>query len=230
MLSLMQLNKNFTLKAVIFDVDGTLYDQKRLRQRMLVDIFTTLLLSPGKLIDVKILWNFRKNREKIITMQIKDIERQQYLRCAKALNVPPERVRKTVHEWMFEKPLRYLKSCQYKEVKFLFKYLRKNGVSIGIFSDYPAKDKLNALDLSPDIVVCSTDQEVDRLKPDPRGLLVAAEKLKLPVNNCLFVGDRDEKDGECARRAGMRYLILDRNKKKRLNYFQNFVQIKEWLV
>ena len=79
-------------------------------------------------------------------------------------------------------------------------------------------------------MVCSTDREVDRLKPDPTGLFVTAKKLQVAVENCLYVGDRDEKDGACARNAGMKYLILDRKIKKMPYCVKAFPKIKAWIV
>jgi len=46
------------MKAVIFDVDGTLYDQRKLRLRMLSDMFAALLRHPRNLYDFKIIWDF----------------------------------------------------------------------------------------------------------------------------------------------------------------------------
>jgi len=85
---------------------------------------------------------------------------------------------------------------------------QRRGIPIGVFSDYPALGKLRALGLTAQVIVSATSAEVNRLKPDPTGLLLAAGKLGLPAPECLFIGDQEAKDGECARRAGMPYLIL----------------------
>jgi FMN phosphatase YigB (HAD superfamily) len=86
-----------------------------------------------------------------------------------------------------------------------------------------------ALSLEVDVMVSSTDAEVDRLKPDPKGLILAASKLKTPLKECLFIGDRDDKDGECARRAGMPYLILNRRRRNcSPNSFNTFTEIIRW--
>jgi len=77
--------------------------------------------------------------------------------------------------------------------------------------------------------VSATDVEVGRLKPDPKGLIVAASSLNTPVKECLFIGDRDDKDGECARRAGMPYLILNRRRRNYSpNSFNTFTEIIQW--
>jgi phosphoglycolate phosphatase/putative hydrolase of the HAD superfamily len=63
-------------------------------------------------------------------------------------------------------------------------------------------------------VVTTSDESVNRMKPDPLGLIILAERLRIPVESCLLIGDRDERDGECARRAGMPYLIKVRQPAK----------------
>ncbi|GAB4330504.1 MAG: HAD hydrolase-like protein [Promethearchaeota archaeon] len=47
--------------------------------------------------------------------------------------------------------------------------------------------------------------DVERLKPDPAGLLLATRRLGVPPGETLFVGDSDE-DEEAAKRAGVAFL------------------------
>ncbi len=198
------------MEAVIFDVDGTLYDQRKLRLRMLSDMFAALLRRPRILYDFKILWDFRKIRERNRFLAETGIKERQYVWGARVSGVPVEKVETVVTEWMVEKPLRHLSECRFEGTAELFDYLKKNRIRIGIFSDYPVIRKLEALKLAADEVVCALDEDVDRLKPDPKGLVVAAKKLGVSVRDCLFIGDRDDRDGECARRAGMPFMLLDR--------------------
>ena len=216
-------------KAIIFDVDGTLYDQKRLRLCMLFEMMICILLRPWFLKDLKLLWDFRRQRERNTLNLEGDIDNQQYLSVARSSRVTPKKIRELVSDWMFERPLKYLPSCRYPGVLELFSNLKQRGIGIGVFSDYPSEAKLTVLGLSADIMVCSTDKNVDRLKPDPKGLLITAEKLGTPVGECLFIGDRDEKDGECARGGGMRYLILNRKKTNPSNSFRSYHQLNRWL-
>ncbi len=216
------------MKAVIFDVDGTLYDQRKLRLRMLSDMFAALLRHPRNLYDFKIIRDFRKVRKKNIFLSEAKIKERQYLWGASVSGVPVERVKTVVRKWMFEKPLRHLSACRFEGTAELFNYLKTNKIRIGIFSDYPVIRKLEALRLTADEVVCALDEDVDRLKPDPKGLYVAAEKLGVSVRDCLFIGDRDDKDGECARRAGMSFMILDRKQ----NFYRSrktYDRIGSWI-
>ncbi|MGH2415669.1 MAG: HAD family hydrolase [Microcystaceae cyanobacterium] len=196
------------VKAVIFDVDGTLYNQQKLRSIMLMELLKYYLTHPRKLQDLKIIRDFRREREKHAFDVVVDLEKAQYDWAAKISGVSPERVHNVVQKWIFKIPLKYIPSCSYPKVLELFEYLSRRGIATGIFSDYPAEEKLATLGLSPCCIVSATDRNVGRLKPNPKGLFVVAETLGVAVEHCLFIGDRDERDGECARRAGMPYLIL----------------------
>ena len=202
-------------KAVIFDVDGTLYDQSKLRLSVVREMFASVLQQPGRIAELRILWRFRKMREKHAAKAAFDLESRQYEWAAQAAAVSPEKVRGVVKEWMLERPLAFLQSCRYPGAQALFSELQRQGIPIGVFSDYPAIDKLSALGLRAQVIVSATCAEVNRLKPDPTGLLVVAAKLDTPAPECLFIGDQEAKDGECARRAGMPCLILASRHKNR---------------
>lgn len=199
------------VKAVIFDVDGTLYDQRKLRRLMLIELLQYYLTHPRYLHELKVIRDFRRERENRAFETVVDLENAQYNWVAQASELSPESVRTVVQKWIFNSPLRHLPSCRYPSVLKLFDILSNRGIATAIFSDYPAEKKLAILRLSPCCIVCSTDRNVGCLKPNPKGLFAVAETLGVSVDHCLFIGDRDEKDGECARRAGMPYLILESN-------------------
>jgi phosphoglycolate phosphatase/putative hydrolase of the HAD superfamily len=215
-------------KAIIFDMDGTLYDQFKLRTCMVLDILKNSIRHPGSLMNLKIVWDFRRMRAKHAQLAVRNLENQQYIWGAQASQITPERVRHVVHEWMYERPLPHLAACRYPGALELFSQLRRKGIKIGIFSDYPAREKLKALGLAADVLRCATDKDVNRFKPDPRGLLVIAAKLHVAVQDCLVIGDQDGKDGECARRAGMPYIIVDR-RRKASSPAPTFRQLVTWI-
>lgn len=218
------------MEALIFDLDGTLYDQGKLRIRIFLNLFFSLARNPLFISDIKVLYAFRKKRELLSTSSddVCCIDRRQYAEVAHALGLSIEEVRRIVSDWIFEKPLKHLAQCVYPGVKDLFSILRQKKYKIGIFSDYPCHAKLQALDLKADAMVCATDEKIDRLKPHPAGLLFTAKELGIPALNCFFIGDRDDKDGECARRAGMPYLILPRHQISIFDWYQEaIVQISK---
>lgn len=199
-----------TIKAVIFDVDGTLYAQSKLRRRMLYDLLGHYALRPWRLDELLLLRRFRAEREKRPGHQGPGLESAQYAWCADNSRFSVAQVRAVVDRWMFRHPNQYLGSCAYPGTQSFFDALRQQGIKIGIYSDYPARDKLVALGLRADIVVSSTDPEIDQLKPNPQGLLHLAAALGLAPAECLFIGDRPELDGLCAERAGMPWLLVPR--------------------
>ena len=118
----------------------------------------------------------------------------------------PGRVEEAVRLWIYERPLRYLLANRVPGIDVWLNQLRAEGVGLGVYSEYPARDKLQALELEFDVVVSSTDPEVDAFKPDPKGIEVALEKLGVSPNRALFVGDRKDRDQLCAEAAGLDFL------------------------
>jgi FMN phosphatase YigB (HAD superfamily) len=82
---------------------------------------------------------------------------------------------------------------------------------LGIVSDYPAERKLEAMGLRGyfETVVTAQDAEVQRFKPEARGLEVALGRLGARHEDALYIGARPEVDAEAARRAGVACAILD---------------------
>jgi HAD superfamily hydrolase (TIGR01549 family) len=104
--------------------------------------------------------------------------------------------------------------------------LRRSGKSIGILSDYPAEAKLEALGLTANYVVFAGDEDIGLLKPHPRGLesLIAAAGVK--PHQTMVIGDRVDRDGLVARRAGAQALIRS---SKPIEGWQTFARFDEAL-
>lgn len=212
------------LKVVIFDVDGTLYTQSRLRKKMLFSLLGFYALRPWRIREMLILHHFRAQREKMIHSQYTDLENTQYQWCAQKINLPIEAIKKVVDHWMFTFPIAYLKQCMYPGIHAFFDALRTHHIKIAIYSDYQAQKKLEAMGLQADLVVCSTDPQIDRLKPDPQGLLYIANQLHVRADECLFIGDRYELDGKCAIQAQMPYRIVDKKPYKEFDFYHSITQ------
>ena len=196
------------VRAVVFDVDGTLYDQRCMRLKMARELALRCLARPVTLAEARILKSFRRLREELSEEEATGIGRLQYERAAGALGLPVARVESVVAEWILERPLRHAAACRRPGARRLFAALRDSGRRIGVWSDYPADGKLAAMGLEADAVVAALDPDVDRLKPQPAGLERALERLGVAADEALMIGDRDERDGEAARRLGCPYLLL----------------------
>lgn len=194
------------IDLVVFDVDGTLYDQRRLRLAMLRQLLAATWQTRS-LDTLRTLRTFRQVREALGDRPEPDFIRLQYARTAAQHHKTEGEVRALTHEWMERQPLRFLAGCRYPHVDALFAGLRSAGKQIAVFSDYPAIDKLAALGLQAAPVVCATDADVARLKPDPAGLLAILRRTGVEASRALMIGDRIDRDGVAASRAGMRALI-----------------------
>ena len=205
-----------SVKAILFDVDGTLYDQRLMRKKMLKDLIRLFFKSPVKGgHTIYILYQFRKLREalRFKTSETGDLEYRQYQLTAAKTGYSENSVRHIVEEWIYTHPLKYLKSCRYDGVTKVLKACKAKGLKIGILSDYPSQDKIEALGLASYITLylSSTDSEIDIFKPDPTGIFVACKNWGITPEQLLYVGDRMDTDGVAAQRAGAFFFHLKKN-------------------
>jgi phosphoglycolate phosphatase len=195
-----------TIDLVVFDVDGTLYDQRQLRIGMLRQLIVHTLHTRS-LDTLLILRTFRRVREALGEQAGADFMTAQYAQTASRHHTTPAAVQVLTDEWMERRPLPLLAACRYAHVAEVFAGLRAAGKRVAAFSDYPATAKLAALGLQADVVVCATDAGITRLKPDPAGLLSILRQTGVAPERALMVGDRFDRDAVAADRAGVRALI-----------------------
>ena len=193
----------------VFDVDGTLYYQNKLRLIMGKRLLMYYLLHPLKFKDLIIIKNFRSLRENAKdTNGLFDI-------TAKKCNVSVSRVNEVIKKWIYENPIDALTASKDDTLLAIIDKLNANGKTVAIWSDYEADDKLKALKLSTDYVYTAEQERVGELKPSPKGLNLIMSDLNVPKDKTIMIGDRMVKDGEAAKKAGCDYLILSKSKKKR---------------
>jgi phosphoglycolate phosphatase/putative hydrolase of the HAD superfamily len=105
------------IKAVLFDVDGTLYDQSRMRWIMIGQISLHCLKRARNLKILKVIAGFRRLREELAGKELVDLGQEQYRLCAERVNVSPERVKQIIEEWVYNRPLPFMQKCLYPHVK-----------------------------------------------------------------------------------------------------------------
>lgn len=218
--------ENFTfdswhdIKLVCFDVDGTLYDQRRLRLLMIREIL--IEIARRRTIKfVRILKLYRELRENTACFS-DNFEKIIISETAALIGCSEKQVRDTVAEWIHRRPLRHLLECRYAGIFELFSHIKAQGKKIGIFSDYPAEAKILALGLTADYIACAGDNDTPRLKPDPQGLLNLMTRSETKPENTLLIGDRPERDGLAARAIGSRILIRSTKNYKDYQTFVNY--------
>jgi HAD superfamily hydrolase (TIGR01549 family) len=207
------------VRAVLFDVDGTLYWQPPLRLamgcEMMLASMTRRRTRPLGRDDLRLVLTFRRLREQLRSYGGSEpLAIRQYTAVSERVGCPVADVEAAVAEWIYRRPLKWVRLCRRRGLDQLFGFLAARGVSCGVFSDYPVHEKLAALGISArfDVLLTATDQAVGAFKPDPRGYLAASRQWGIPPDQIVYVGDRSEIDAAGARSAGMQCAVLSRHR------------------
>lgn len=205
-------------KAMILDLDGTLYFQSGVQIIMGLRLLLYYIFHFWSFNEFLAILHYRKIREQ----RVEGIVEKQFIIAAEKYNISVEKMALLIDEWLFKKPLCLLPLFKDYRLAKIIDNCKRQGRKIIIFSDYPTEDKLKALNINYDRSYDSTHSSIRVLKPDPRGLYFIMKENGLEKEEILFIGDRDSKDGACARNCKVDYVILPKfcRKKKYLQIEQ----------
>ena len=202
-------------KLIIVDLDGTLYYQKPLRIKMAFSLLFHYSFRPHKLKELFVIKDYRKIREKAVFNNQENIEDNIVKTLCDKYKKDGKKIVDLIDFWMVEKPKKYIKKYQDKNLIDMLKNTQEEGVKIVVYSDNPATEKMKAIDLCVDDVFSAGDKDICCFKPENKGLKAIISKFNISYDKVLFIGDRQEKDGKCAESLGVDYIILSSKKRKR---------------
>ena len=188
---------SLAIEAVTFDVDGTLYDTRshtvRVGWRLLPHM--NLLRTYVRIVEEH---RLRPGPDLLTSIILQTSERT---------GTPPEVVQRELDRclqgiWVAALRPRHCPLA----ITALLHELDQRGIPRAVVSDHPSRRKLTALGLSEGWSAVVDASALGALKPQPDAILRAASSLGVPPERVLHIGDRDDTDGESARRAGARYL------------------------
>jgi HAD superfamily hydrolase (TIGR01509 family) len=204
-------------EAVVFDVDGTLYEQAPVRAAIMRRLARAYVSTP---VDgwrtLRALRAYRKAQE-ILRRSPEtaetDVARAQIDLAARHTRLSRELIAASVTRWMEKEPLDLVARAQHHGMAGVLRALKARGVRLAALSDYPAEAKLEAMGIRPlfDVIVTAQDDEIRAFKPNPRGLRVALQRLGVTPSQALYVGDRVDVDARAAAAAGVRCVIISRH-------------------
>lgn len=216
-------------KAVIFDLDGTLYYQKPFRIRMLLYLISYVITHPFSIKDLFLIKKYREIREDWEKYESQmefdskfSLDDRQYEYVAGKKNVSAARVKKAVEFFILEAPLKLLPAYRDEKLAQIISELRNKGIKVIVYSDYPVDNKLDALDIKADACFTSADKEIGCMKPDPKGLDYILKTFNMSSEEAIMIGDRYEKDGLAATGNQMDYVILSASKTEREKSIEEF--------
>ena len=188
------------IEGVAFDLDGTLYPNYRLNIRLI----------PFAVKELPLLYAFGKARI-IIREEQKDgsIQNDFYNHqaeiTARLLNRPAEIIKEKIERLMYRGWEPLFKTIDlFEGVRETLIALHNSGYKLGLLSDFPPETKLDYLGISEywDAVYCS--EYSGALKPHPLSFTVMAEKMGLPPEKILYVGNSVSYDVAGAKKVGMK--------------------------
>lgn len=220
------------VKAIVFDVDGTLYNQNIFRIFLVLDLLKHFILSPKKtLAALKVLKTYRKVHEEIRKdLNAVDLYNVQIKKTADLHKIHFDDANKIMEDWFHTKPLKHITYTKRKKLIETFKWFKENNIKTALLSDYPCERKAKALGVFEyvDEIKSSMDVDIDKLKPDAKGLLRVAEILNLKPAEIMYVGDRYKIDIIGAKNAGyIPVLIGSKHDDKETYYISSLSELKK---
>lgn len=200
------------IKAVIFDLDNTLYDYDKcnnIAERKLVE-----LIASEFEISEETAKQLLKNAKLNIKKQLGEEVAASHNRLLYMQNICEQVGKKTLRYAMefynayWDSMLEEMKLFDY--VCPLVTELKEKGIIIGVLTDLTAHiqyRKLDRLGLLNLVDYLTTSEEAGAEKPSPKGFQLMISKLHLNPDSIVMIGDSFEKDICGAKRLGMKCIL-----------------------
>lgn len=218
---------NFSaVKAVIFDFDGTLYDNTGIARHIIL----------SRPLDMFKFGKERRLRKMLVGRDFENSEnfyKAYYARGAQLFRTTSGRFADWYNNIYMNAMLSALRKKRYAAhcgIKECFYVLTEKGIKIAMYSDYPlVEERMGAIGIDAETIgmisAIYTSETLGCLKPAPRAFLQIAADLKAKPKECLVVGDRADTDGQGARNAGMKFIQI---KTKKTRAAKDSPDIMDW--
>ncbi|MED1902237.1 HAD family hydrolase [Bacillus sp. 22475] len=192
------------IKAIVFDLWETLIPfPKSLKTKAFLETAKTLNYEPSQL---KPHWEATRRIRETINLE----DYFYYLRNEINANWSDHtikqamEVRKSIHGSAFENPDVY--------ALYVFYTLQKKGIKTAVISNCSSdvREMLMSSQIGPLIDEVILSSEVGIMKPDVSIYKIASDRLNVPANQCIFLGDGNDNELDGAKKAGMNSILMNR--------------------
>ncbi len=195
-----------SVKGIIFDLDGTLY---RMRWFFRPLLFIILFPHSSRLL------RFLSERSRFAGVDLGSREKL-LAAVSEALALKEHASPAALRTWILDRfypafiATMSLQRSGRPRLSETLRCLKNRGIKMAVLSDYHAvEERLRKLRIPIDCFATITSCENSgALKPSVRPFTEIATSWGMAPASILVVGDRDDTDGEAARRAGMQFLLI----------------------
>lgn len=218
------------IKAVGFDIDGTLYRSIRLNIKM----------SFYVLFHLRLFLAYNKVRNELHgAPECSDFRKMQAQKVGQILKMDAQKAEELLDRVIYTGMESYfvnMKTC--KDAIPLIKDLKAKGLKIGILSDFPPEQKRDIWGIKPICDAILGTEQAGALKPSSVPFTKMAEMLGVPAEEILYVGNSHRFDVIGAKNAGMKAAwllypvkgILGKKSKQADITFWHFNQLRKILI
>lgn len=184
------------IKAIAFDIDGTLYSERKLYGRMFGEFLRNFsffyhFLQVRKALHKKgFVGAFYEEQNRMMAERLRCSEKE-----------AQEKISSVVYDGL--KP-HFAKIRCFKDVPDTFRLFKEAGFKLALLSDFPPKQKGNVWGCAKYCDVILGSEETGALKPAKEPFLALAKKLEVKTEEILYVGNSIKCDIIGARRAGLK--------------------------
>ena len=194
-------------KAVIFDLDGTLYDNSRLPEWIVLhSLFHLPLLYAERMCRHRMSGRFYGKKGSAYD--------ELFRRMSLLTKCSQQRCSRWYWGTYMPLQVKILKRhCRVKSwVLPTIEKLKAQGIKVACFSEYSfIKEKLNAIGVDPALFDLILDAPTaGGCKPCRKAFMYVAAKLDVHPTEILMVGDREDTDGAGAESCNMRFQLVPR--------------------
>lgn len=215
------------IKAVAFDIDGTLYPNSTMYRHSLPLFILNLplIMAMGKV---------RKIMRNDPPPTPAEFHKVQARLLAKELHTTPERAFALVEGRIYTRWFAdFRRMSLFKGLTEVLQLIQDRGLKLACMSDFPIRQRLNDLGLGHYQWDSSfTSEDTGFLKPNPQPFQRICQDLQLPPENILYVGNSYTYDVVGATAAGMPVAHLGRHRpgSPAVLTFRKYRELKDFLI